>query len=95
MTRPIHRSPRTGNGYGHRVSLRKHEPTSTAKMVIQSLEIIQEFDDYGSHRIRVGERISQWTGYQGFSVLKYKEGRISGCSEYYSGVFPPVFMWFK
>lgn len=55
------------------------------------VEVRQEFDGKGNHRIAIGSKVSDTAGYHGFSVLEGKQGKFFGCSDYYSGVFPRVF----
>lgn len=73
----------------------KQEPVKaeTASYRIGQAVIIQEFDEAGNHRIRWSSRMSRWVGYQSFAIIQLAGGdsMYVGCTDYYSGEFPPVF----
>lgn len=72
-----------------RNGLRHHEVISYDTFRIRGDDrvILQEWDDYGNHRLKVGLKRSDWTFYRGIARL----ADLRGTSDFYSGVLPRVF----
>lgn len=86
-----------GHGYNHHLGLVHHQPQIVDLVIIQGIRVYHEFDDYGAHRIKIDKRYSDWTGYQGIAQLHFPSsgGTIAATTDYYQGVLPNVFMYFK
>ena len=76
------------------MELKRHECVNKDTFkILQDIEVEQQFDDYGNHRLVVGDFYSRWHAYQGFAIIDMPahDLRIMGTSPTWAGTFPRVF----
>jgi hypothetical protein len=62
---------------------------------VQGLTIVQEFDWYGNHRIKVDSHYSKWVGYQAIAQIEMGCGFVACTTDYWCGSLPRAFLYVK
>ncbi len=75
------------------VFLQRYVRTQHSTFFIHGLCIIQEFDDYGNHRVSVNGVLSDWYAYKTIIKMKVGEGFVGSTTDYYEGDLPRVFVF--
>lgn len=50
--------------------------------------MIQDMDDAGFHRLRLGEHVGEWFGYEHLATLEVEGTTYYGATQYWAGKFP-------
>lgn len=71
---------------------KKHVAVNQERHQIDNWSIVQQFDDFGNHRIVFAEFHSDWTDYSEIGVMDVLGAhKFASTTDFYHGVLPRVF----